>query len=161
MHSIEPSVPTEETIEHAHYYLTESDEMWCSGDEELFEDILIEIYDHFYEELGHEPDWGTTRAVFFGDGYVIKVPVNSEGVRGNFVELHWYHEYITKRDTTIHPAQCWMHPLSEHYRIPIVCMVEVEVPEKPMDLPKWCYTIDNAQVGFDQSGNLVAYDYGG
>lgn len=102
---------------------------------------------------------GRTRAVFDrGDGYMIKVPLNGEGFMANRSES------LTSEsgDPFIPIAKCWQE---DDNSIPgegiNVLVMEKVTPIGNVsykDLPNWVGFVDCAQVGYDQSGKLVAYD---
>lgn len=117
---------------------------------------------------GQEPSCGTERATFFDDHFVVKIPVNYEGVRSNYCEIHMYDRYLYRPvPGGVVPAKCWLiEDWSEQYRVPIIGMVRMvktfswgNLPTE-FTLPAWCEAVDSKQVGIDPEGKLVAYDFG-
>lgn len=164
MHSVNPSYPTEQTMEFAHYYLTEMEELY-EEDEVAFGETLVGIHNHFGRSLqgtNHSIAFGTERATFILDDIVIKIPHNCDGVRANYTELFLYQKFLEGDLDSFVPAQCWMHPISEEVRVLVLGMVRVSgsVNLFSKDVPDWCWSIDHAQVGYNKEGTLVAYDYG-
>lgn len=97
---------------------------------------------------------GTSRAVFVkrGGSVVAKVPINLIGVYQCVREYEHHVEH--GKDGEIPIADC---SLDDRYFIEWMERVE---PWEPGDgkLPLWTRLVDGAQVGYDRSGTLVAYD---
>lgn len=106
---------------------------------------------------------GRNRRVFLMRGYVIKVPLNYEGIDDNL------HEGKQRRPAgplgeyeTIYARTRLVH----HHDIPVLLMERVtHATSAALDayfgkIPSWVYGIDCCQVGFTKDGRLVAYDYG-
>jgi hypothetical protein len=101
-------------------------------------------------------NFGRHRAAFYlkSRKYILKIPINSFGYDANRLEASFYKLNKTKF------AKCRL--LKDE-------LLVMEYVEDFMDykkrtgrrvkLPKWCYDIDNLQVGFNIKGKLVAYDY--
>jgi len=96
---------------------------------------------------------GRTRAVFdLGDGRMMKVPFNDEGLLANWQEHRVYRE----TDPFIPVAPCeW----DEVYGVRVLLMEKVTPTlESYKNLPDWAGSVDGAQVGYTTDGRLVAYD---
>ena len=80
--------------------------------------------------------------------WVVKVPLSDDGVADNAWEDRSY------RLTDMPYARCRI--LDNHCLI----MEAVDVEVNPRNLPRWAFSIDCLQVGYNRKGKLVAYDYG-
>lgn len=109
----------------------------------LIKDFLKE-----YEYLGY----GGTRAVFdMGDGNVLKVAYNHDGIEANRREATW-------ERTDIPVAECSSYK-DEYDSGLCVIMEKVSIPHTwDIDVPDWVGYVDCGQVGFNKNGELVAYD---
>jgi len=100
---------------------------------------------------------GRNRAVYTTSSgkYVMKVPVTSEGFTDNQRESRIYKSY----PNSIY-ARAHLHHILP-VGIPVLFMEHIQPTIKTLnELPSWVMSIDGAQVGLDQNGNLKAYDYG-
>lgn len=93
-----------------------------------------------------------TRKVYDrGDGYVVKVALNDEGLIANMREANWDSDYIPL-------APChfdWPDPC----RDAVLIMEKIaRFPDYGEQLPEWTMSVDCAQVGYLADGTLVAYD---
>lgn len=93
---------------------------------------------------------GRTRLVFDrGDGYVLKVPLNWEGITDSYNESEWSSEYIPV-------AKCHIEELGE---VPVLVMEKVSIVQRDFkELPDWTMSVDCQQVGLNSKGQLVAFD---
>lgn len=122
------------------------------------ETYLAEIERHFKRKGYKYVDEGAFRVVLSkSNKYVIKVPINEEGISCNLIEELMYKGYNQEENL----AQCEIFYFKG---IPILKMeyvmhwVDAGIPESK--LPKWANKIDHQQVGLNRSGKLVCYDYG-
>jgi hypothetical protein len=108
---------------------------------------------HRYARHYGQPELGRTRAVFArNEGWVVKVPLDDEGLAGNGHEANWSaHDLIPL-------AECHLVEDSTG-GIQVLHMRRVE-PEhiSYADGPDWLGLVDCGQVGRDRDGRLVAYD---
>jgi len=86
---------------------------------------------------------------------VLKVPKEIEGEDDLFYEERIYKKY--KKDNSIKYAECQIRVI---YGIHCLIMEKVKPISDYKDLPKWTYYVDCQQVGYNNSGELLAYDYG-
>ena len=96
---------------------------------------------------------GSKRKVYLSDcgTFVIKIPHIDIGYKENKEEVEIY---LKNPDGNY--AQCWLMEdgnLRMEYVKPVYFTNNENIPE-------WVYTIAEAQVGYNKSGKLVAYDYG-
>jgi len=109
--------------------------------------------------------WGLRRCVFVFKNYVIKVPINYNGVRDNDWEGSISDLGPDINDIS-YPKTKLAYPKVKNSYIPIVFMEYVkwattkEIKEKLGYYPDWIGYVDCGQVGFTKSGRLVAFDYG-
>lgn len=120
----------------------------------------LKLIDNYTRKYG-EPMIGRTRAVFDrGDGYMLKVPLNGEGMMANSSEIMTYEA----NDSFIPVAECRIETDYSGSSDGIGVMVMEKVDIEPVqnmsynDLPDWVGYVDCAQVGYDKKGRLVAYD---
>lgn len=103
---------------------------------------------------------GRQRRVYRHGNYVVKIPINRNGVHDNWHEYevfkhretYGYIQYARCRllgDILIMQYARCVGPLSDSSGyIPMsVC-------------PEWAYSVDCCQVGYNRFGQIVAYDYG-
>lgn len=97
---------------------------------------------------------GNTRIVYKHKNFVIKIPINDDGLHDNFMEAKISKKYKREPDQNgISFARCkqlvngWL----------VMEFVDTEVEIK--DLPQWAFYIDCWQVGYTSKKKLVAYDY--
>lgn len=111
-------------------------------------------YKRYRKHYG-EPKVGLRRAVFVDGTTVLKIPLNSDGEKHNLKEAYWNNKEIPL-------APCWLK--KDEYGFTILVMEKVTpiwslLESNPTkNLPKWCEFVDNFQVGYRSSGELVAYD---
>jgi hypothetical protein len=104
-----------------------------------------------YSDLYGEPLLGRTRAVFDrGDGFVIKVPLDDEGLLDNWSESR--HD-----DEGLPLAKCTLEADGD-CRILVMERVRMPTAEEARALPDWTDWIDCRQVGWTADGRLVAFD---
>jgi hypothetical protein len=110
-----------------------------------------------FEYLGS----GRHRAVWRHGKYVIKIPINENGIYDNWHERDTWKQY-GESGGCFKYARCrllgnilimeyasYPGPLSdENGYIPL------------QNCPEWAYSLDCHQVGYNQKGAIVAYDYG-
>lgn len=98
------------------------------------------------------PMVGSTRAVFdTGDGWVIKIPLNWDGICANSREADWTNVHIPLAPCHI----AWKgddQPVLRMQRVMVIPDAEQRV------LPSWVAEVDCAQVGYLPDGRLVAFD---
>lgn len=103
-----------------------------------------------YEVIGE----GRNRIVFIKDEkWVIKCPLNEEGLEDNYSESKRFAEF-GKKDLVVY-AECHISHLND---IPLLTM-ERAYPIKDNELPEWSSYVDGGQVGKTLSGEIVAYDF--
>lgn len=98
---------------------------------------------------------GRERAVFdMGDGYVLKVPKNTDGMLANEREYKLYNNH--KDWDAPKFAYCELITIGE-----ISCCLKMEKVRPLLDekKPDWASYIDCQQVGIDKNNTVVAYDY--
>jgi hypothetical protein len=104
------------------------------------------------------PEVGRTRAVFdLGDGWVVKIPLNDEGVGASSSEEYAYQRGLANGDPWIPVARCEFRQLGERYYLHME-RVEPLVFKSYDDVPQWVGYVDGGQVGHTADGRLVAYD---
>lgn len=118
--------------------------------EEKFSPIL-----HDMAESYGNPWVGRTRAVFDrGDGYVIKVPLNQEGVMASTNEFS-----TAEMDDSLIPVADCKFDFSTGMPLLVMEKVDTNVSNRyGKDMPDWLSYVDGAQVGYNSKGELVAYD---
>ena len=103
-----------------------------------------------YPRLGS----GRHRTVFdMGDGYVLKLPWNFEGIYSNELEARTAND---NHSSDICYARC---ELIDFLGVPAVKMEKVDIAPRGK-LPSWTSYVDCQQVGYTTDGRLVAYDFG-
>ena len=127
--------------------------------------------------LDKYPEWygGTTRVAYIDGDKVLKVPINKDGVYANHLEhavanCTGHSDGRYSKYLEIPMAMCFLDnqvlvmekvtPVMELGKVhsPLHGCEEkrcIEVHEK---YPDWVWKIDHAQVGYNASGELVAYD---
>jgi hypothetical protein len=86
-----------------------------------------------------------------GDGYVVKVALNDEGLIANMREANWDCDYIPL-------APCHLE-WSDPRREAVLIMEKIaRFPARGEKLPEWTMSVDCAQVGYLADDRLVAYD---
>lgn len=130
---------------------------------------------HYFLDRYAEWYGGTTRVAYVDGDKVLKVPINKDGVNANQLEHavanrtghsdRRYSKYLE-----IPMAMCFLdnQVLIMEKVIPVMDLGEVHPPfydceETPClevheKYPDWVWKIDHAQVGYNTSGELVAYD---
>lgn len=104
-----------------------------------------------YEVLGE----GRNRIVFLKDeNWVIKCPLNDDGISDNTYEEKMFLSYGKDKDI-IPYAECRVTYVND---IPLLEMERVH-PISPEELPEWAAWVDCAQVGKNNKGEIVAYDF--
>lgn len=99
---------------------------------------------------------GRNRLAYYHNGFVIKIPRNSNGVTDNRWESAKYRNYPRhgrKEINGICFARCRL--LHNDWLV-----MELLTTAMHDDLPKWAGYVDCGQVGLTKSGHVVAYDYG-
>ncbi len=121
------------------------------------------IHGIFYEEFKYSSlGTGAYRQVYdVGNDWVIKFPVNANGIECNLIENKIYELF----GDTEHYAKCH---IKLYQGIPILWMEKVKPylgfyndTGKLEELPKWAHHQDGPQVGTTKDNKLVIYDYGG
>jgi hypothetical protein len=111
-------------------------------------DVMLRRYAARYGS----PMVGQTRAVFdIGDGWVVKLPLNWDGICANSHEADW-----TSIDIPLAPC----HIVWNDDDQPVLRMQRVTeaLHIDRADLPRWTDWVDCAQVGYLPDGKLVAFD---
>jgi len=124
-------------------------------EDEYMKEVILPILTEFKSRYG-EPECGRTRAVFdMGNGYVIKVPIDYEGMMASSNEFSTFE----MEDSFIPVAECYF---SREFEQPLLIMEKVDTSRNRRpdykDLPNWVGFVDGGQVGYDSKGRLVAYD---
>jgi hypothetical protein len=109
----------------------------------------------FWELIGE----GRNRIVYGRGNYVVKVPLNEDGISDNYHERWtWLH-----RDEGFSYARCRLIGallIMQYARFPVEGKTDENGwHEYRKDLPWWVDFIDCQQVGYNRFGELVAYDY--
>lgn len=104
---------------------------------------------------------GRNRAVFRHGNYVVKIPLNTDGIDDNYYERGIWTQ-PKYRDIRLRYARCRLFGT-----ILIMQFARFTGPVSDdtgyiamQDCPSWAYSIDCCQVGYNRFGNIVAYDYG-
>ena len=111
---------------------------------------------------------GRSRVAFEFSTYVVKLPITYGGIGDNDWEGSISNNPdLPPNDYQIQYARTRLVYLKDRLdSIPIVLMEKVEfatVKEIVARLgkePRWCWSVDCGQVGWNRQGKLVAYDYG-
>ena len=124
-------------------------------EDEYTERVILPILTEFKKRYG-EPECGRTRAVFDrGDGYVIKVPIDYEGMMASSNEF----TVFSAEDTFIPVADCYF---DNEFEQPLLVMEKVDTRRTEKlsysEMPNWVGYVDSGQVGYNKKGELVAYD---
>lgn len=131
--------------------------------EDLYEEIpadqgfpreqIISVVSKHIERYGEPLGEGRNRVVFDrGDGTVVKIPKNWDGVMDNGREVNWESDDIPL-------APCHEVYMDKKKEIMAVVMEKVTpFTGSFKDLPQWTGWVDCAQVGYTKDGRLVAYD---
>lgn len=105
---------------------------------------------------------GRNRIVYRRGNYVVKVPLNEEGVYDNHFERRTFLKYGNGEKAYVKYARCRMKGgllIMQFARFPGPNSTETGfIPWK--HLPSWAGSVDCCQVGYNRFGQLVAYDYG-
>lgn len=107
---------------------------------------------------------GRNRRVYVMRTYVVKVPRNGDGIGDNDWEgsVSNYEQY-PQGDYQVQYARTRLMYVDD---IPVVLMERVddisskEIVQRLGREPRWVWSVDGGQVGFNKRGRLVAYDYG-
>lgn len=97
---------------------------------------------------------GRHRSVYRRGNYVIKIPMNSDGLGSNEREHRTYRSSSDGWLFGIRYARCRIHISG------LLIMEYVEPIRYNKSLPKWVNVVDSQQVGYNRRGQLVCYDYG-
>lgn len=125
-----------------------------SIDQLITQELIDRVVQEASKRYGHCFGLGNRRVVYkISDKFVIKIPLNKEGVEHNRKERKMYLE-----DEKGHYARCY---LFRYKNVPLLVMDFVTPIEtgKRQDLPDWTLFIDLQQVGYNKRRQLVAYDY--
>lgn len=124
--------------------------------------VLTEL-DRRYRSRASEIHAGRNRRVYVMGTYVIKVPLNLNGVADNDWEGSVRNGAFVSEYELVYPK----HKRMVYWRgIPVVFMEYVEpatskqIIKQVGKVPNWVDRVDCGQVGFNKHGLLVAYDYG-
>ena len=122
---------------------------------QYYKPVVRELLEQGYIRIGQ----GNNRVAYAKDSsHVIKIPTNLRGVVDSDREAQEF-KMNGKFDGDRHLAECHVEMIEKQ---PVLWMEYVEpIPITP-DVRKensWIDFVDCAQVGNDQKGNLVAYDY--
>lgn len=117
-----------------------------------------------FRDRALEVHCGRNREVFVFRGYVVKVPLNLNGIADNDWEGSVSNsEEYPQSDWQVQYARTRMVYVKD---IPVVFMEKLEdVTSKEIVRrlgrePNWTGCVDGGQVGFNKHGRLLAYDYG-
>ncbi len=105
---------------------------------------------------------GRNRHAFRHGNYVIKVPVNSNGIADNYHERYVFEEYRKDQNPYIHYARC---RLFNEILVMQFAQFQGSLSDETGyicwgNAPRWCSYVDCCQVGYNRFGKIVAYDYG-
>lgn len=109
---------------------------------------------------------GRNREVYRRGNYVIKVPLNEEGIYDNEHEfLNQCREQSRRAggDEVPRNAMCRIHPggiLVMQYAMFVGPKSDETGYISYEDGPSWMGYVDGGQVGYNRFGQIVAYDYG-
>lgn len=124
---------------------------------------VINELDRKYRPRAKAVQQGRNRRVYIIGTYVIKVPLNLNGVTDNDWEGSVSNGPKPSEWDVIYPK----HKRLAWYRgIPILFMEFVRpaltkhITKRLGSVPKWVDRVDCGQVGFNKQGRLMAYDYG-
>jgi hypothetical protein len=127
-------------------------------------DDVLNIFVSRYGGKALSIEQGRNRRVYVMKAYVVKVPVNQDGIADN----HWEGSVS---NSSQYPQSDWQVQFARtrlvfQNGIPIVYMERVEeatsgaIHNRLGRVPNWIGCVDCGQVGFTKRGALVAYDYG-
>lgn len=109
--------------------------------------------------------YGRHRIVFRHGNYVVKVPLNEEGLYDNWRERNVWLNRSPRNYCKYARCRMWGIALVMQYATfpgPLSDdkgykgYVSILTP----GVPKWIYAVDCGQVGYNRFGEIVAYDYG-
>ena len=106
--------------------------------------------DKGYEVLGD----GRHKIVYGHKGFVIKVPKDKYGLEAIRREVAISRKYGKNNPKHANYARARMLYDTVSIMERVVC-----VADECEKLPDWCLHIDSSQVGLDEKGRLVAYDF--
>lgn len=125
--------------------------------------LLVQLHIRF--DRNREMHSGRNRNVFDCGNYVVKLPVNCEGISDNDWEGSVSNGPTQPRDNwTVRYARTRMMWVAN--KIPVVFMEKVEdaslqeIKNRLGNVPDWIDCVDCGQVGFNRKQELLAYDYG-
>ncbi len=96
---------------------------------------------------------GSQRRVYGHKNFVIKIPLDWDGLNSNDREARVYKSTNDGWSRGIKRARCRLHPSG-------LLIMEYVAPAHRKSLPEWACYVDCQQVGYNRKGQLVAYDYG-
>lgn len=96
---------------------------------------------------------GTQRRVYKHKDFVIKVPLDWDGLNSNDKEARTYRSAVDGWLLSIKHARCKLHHNG-------LLIMEYAEPAYRKSLPRWTCYVDCQQVGYNHKGQVVAYDYG-
>lgn len=106
---------------------------------------------------------GRNRSVYRHGNYVIKFPMNEEGIFDNHHEAKVYRKSLHKEMTYCKYARCRLLGsilVMEYARYPGPHADKDDGYIRQKYCPDWACAIDCNQVGYNRKGEIVAYDYG-
>lgn len=124
---------------------------------------IQQIEEVLVEKLGYAHiGMGRHRSAYRRRNYVVKVPLNMDGLADNWRERRYWLQH--HRDGYITYARCRLiyncFLVMEYARFP--GLLSNQDGYIPMDvMPGWAYAVDCFQVGYNIHGKMVAYDYAG
>jgi hypothetical protein len=123
------------------------------------EQELQEIKRRFFKKFGHGQA-GNRRVVYkISDKFVVKVPLNQDGIDHNKEERKIY---LSSTKDNCRYARCYLfHDKDTSNLVPLLIM-DIVAPvqdDERQRLPEWTLSIDLQQVGYNKRGELVAFDY--
>lgn len=117
--------------------------------------VVVERYLSFKQKLKETGfrylSCGDFRAVYRRKNYVVKVPINIDGIIDNIVEFKGWKKY-GYRPTNLGLVLAPCRLLNNN------CLMMVRVKTTGLLYPDWANKVDNCQVG-EYRGRVVAYDY--
>lgn len=120
--------------------------------ESELQDAYVNLYLRLHKKWG-KPSVGRNRVTFAGKSCAIKIPRHVDGIGDNLTEAATYQRH---KNVTTEYAKCRAAIIGD---VEVLCMEKVHhVPHE--ELPTWANFYDCAQVGKNNRGIFVAYDYG-
>lgn len=139
-------------------YTVQMDEFMLYIQQQFGNSKLAALHRKYLMKFGM-PETGSSRAVYIGPTYVVKLPLSYFGFRAN----DWDGSLIDDDDMPLARTRYCVVDGG----IPVVFMEKVQwlmtndIIAKFGHVPNWVLSVDCGQVGLTKHQKLVAFDYGG